>query len=142
MSVDERIAAASAERMARSRCSGDHGPVTRAVSPHQVGEGGSGLAPTACACTRACLPSSCPQRTNLERASFDGALLVIAVKSERAVPGHLGTEEVTDVAEPIVFEHSCGAEFHPLTVCAACRAPYRAGDLTVSGGTHPVDATL
>jgi hypothetical protein len=27
-------------------------------------------------------------------------------------------------------------------VCAACGEPVRAGDLTVAGGTHPVDATL
>ena len=45
-------------------------------------------------------------------------------------------------AEPVVFRHSCGAEFHALTVCAACGEPVRGGDLTVSGGTHPVEATL
>lgn len=45
-------------------------------------------------------------------------------------------------AEPVVFRHTCGAEFHPLTVCAACREPWRDGELVVSGGTHPVDATM
>jgi DNA-binding HxlR family transcriptional regulator len=45
-------------------------------------------------------------------------------------------------AEPIVFEHACGAVFHPLTVCEACREPLRDGDLTVAGGTHPVEATM
>jgi hypothetical protein len=45
-------------------------------------------------------------------------------------------------AEPIVFAHVCGAEFHPLTVCEACREPLLDGDLTVSGGTHPVTATV
>ena len=45
-------------------------------------------------------------------------------------------------AEPIVFRHTCGAEFHPLTVCAACHAPLREGELVVSGGTHPVEATM
>jgi DNA-binding HxlR family transcriptional regulator len=45
-------------------------------------------------------------------------------------------------AEPVVFAHTCGAEFHPLTVCAACREPLRDGDLTVIGGTHPVVATV
>jgi DNA-binding HxlR family transcriptional regulator len=40
--------------------------------------------------------------------------------------------------EPVVFEHICGAEFHPLTVCAACGQPVRPGELTVVGGTHPV----
>ena len=45
-------------------------------------------------------------------------------------------------AEPVVFAHTCGAEFHPLTVCAACREPLLDGDLTVIGGTHPVTATV
>jgi DNA-binding HxlR family transcriptional regulator len=45
-------------------------------------------------------------------------------------------------AEPVIFEHTCGEEFHPLTVCAACREPYRDGDLRVTGGTHPVEATM
>jgi len=45
-------------------------------------------------------------------------------------------------AEPIVFRHTCGAEFHAETICEACREPVRAGDLTVAGGTHPVEATL
>ena len=44
--------------------------------------------------------------------------------------------------EPIVFGHTCGAEFHPLTVCAACREPLEDGDLTVIGGTHPVEAQV
>jgi DNA-binding HxlR family transcriptional regulator len=45
-------------------------------------------------------------------------------------------------SEPVVFRHACGAEFHPLTVCAACREPVRSGALTVTGGTHPVAASL
>lgn len=45
-------------------------------------------------------------------------------------------------AEPVVFSHTCGAEFHPLTVCETCREPLQDGDLTVSGGTHPVAATV
>jgi hypothetical protein len=45
-------------------------------------------------------------------------------------------------AEPIIFQHTCGADFHPLTVCAACRAPLRDGQLTVTGGTHPLQATM
>ena len=44
--------------------------------------------------------------------------------------------------EPIVFQHACGADFHPLTVCAACQQPLRDGQLTVTGGTHPVQATM
>jgi DNA-binding HxlR family transcriptional regulator len=35
-------------------------------------------------------------------------------------------------AEPIVFQHTC----------AACRQPLRDGELTVTGGTHPVEATM
>src|SRR5437764_14356505 len=42
-----------------------------------------------------------------------------------------GDRHINTGAEPIIFEYSCGAQFHPLTVCAACRDPYRAGDLTV-----------
>ena len=45
-------------------------------------------------------------------------------------------------AEPVVFQHTCGADFYPQTVCAACRAALRDGDLTVTGGTHPVQATM
>jgi DNA-binding HxlR family transcriptional regulator len=44
--------------------------------------------------------------------------------------------------EPVVFQHSCGAVFHPQTTCAACGEPLRDGELTVTGGTHPVDATM
>lgn len=41
--------------------------------------------------------------------------------------------------EPVLFEHTCGAEFHPLTVCAACREPVEPGTLRVTGGTHPIE---
>ncbi len=61
--------------------------------------------------------------------------ILLALKELGRPPHHPG-------AEPIIFEHSCGTEFHPLTVCAACREPYREGDLTVTGGTHPVEATM
>jgi DNA-binding HxlR family transcriptional regulator len=49
-----------------------------------------------------------------------------------------GDRHLNAGAEPVVFEHSCGAEFHPLVVCAACRAAVGTGELTVKGGTHPV----
>jgi DNA-binding HxlR family transcriptional regulator len=49
-----------------------------------------------------------------------------------------GDTQLHPGAEPVVFRHTCGAEFHPLTVCAACREPVAAGELTVTGGTHPV----
>jgi DNA-binding HxlR family transcriptional regulator len=45
-------------------------------------------------------------------------------------------------AEPVIFRHTCGAEFHASVTCADCGAPVRAGDLVVAGGTHPVEATL
>lgn len=44
--------------------------------------------------------------------------------------------------EPIIFEHICGEDFHPVTVCGACRQPLVDGELTVTGGTHPVDAVM
>jgi DNA-binding HxlR family transcriptional regulator len=53
-----------------------------------------------------------------------------------------GDRHCNPEAEPIIFEHTCGAEFHPVTTCAACREPLHDGELTVTGGTHPVDATM
>src|SRR4051812_452690 len=49
-----------------------------------------------------------------------------------------GDSHVNPGQAPVVFEHTCGAEFHPLPVCAACRALVGAGELTVTGGPHPV----
>jgi DNA-binding HxlR family transcriptional regulator len=53
-----------------------------------------------------------------------------------------GDRYVNPGAEPVVFQHTCGADVHPLTVCAACKKPLRDGELTVTGGTHPVEATM
>jgi DNA-binding HxlR family transcriptional regulator len=53
-----------------------------------------------------------------------------------------GDRYVNPGAEPVIFQHTCGADFHPLTVCAACNEPLRDGELTVTGGTHPVKATI
>ena len=50
-----------------------------------------------------------------------------------------GDRQLNPGAEPVVFEHTCGAEFHPLTVCAACGVPIGTGVLSVNGGTHPID---
>lgn len=50
-----------------------------------------------------------------------------------------GDKHVNPGAEPVVFEHTCGAEFHPLTVCAACMQPVHPGELVVRGGTHPIE---
>jgi DNA-binding HxlR family transcriptional regulator len=68
---------------------------------------------------------------HLTESGADLRPIVLALKEwgdNHMNPGH----------EPVVFEHTCGAEFHPLTVCAACGAPVGAGELTVKGGTHPV----
>ena len=53
-----------------------------------------------------------------------------------------GDRHLNPGAEPVIFSHTCGAEFHATTVCEACGEPIRGGDLKVSGGTHPVEATL
>ena len=45
-------------------------------------------------------------------------------------------------SRPVIFQHTCGAEFQPPTVCAACNEPVRDGELTVTGGTPPVEATM
>ena len=42
----------------------------------------------------------------------------------------------------LALKEWCGAEFHPVSICEACGQPVRLGELTVAGGTHPVDATL
>jgi DNA-binding HxlR family transcriptional regulator len=49
-----------------------------------------------------------------------------------------GDRHLNPGAEPVVFEHHCGAEFHPLTVCAGCGEPIRKGELRVSGGVSAV----
>lgn len=49
-----------------------------------------------------------------------------------------GDQQCAPGTEPVLFRHSCGAEFHPLTVCSACCEPVGPGELTVAGGTHPV----
>jgi DNA-binding HxlR family transcriptional regulator len=53
-----------------------------------------------------------------------------------------GDRHINPGAEPVIFEHTCGAEFHARTICEACGEPIHGGDLAVCGGTHPVDATL
>jgi DNA-binding HxlR family transcriptional regulator len=68
---------------------------------------------------------------HLTQAGADLRPIVLALKE-------WGDQHVNPGEEPVVFEHTCGAEFHPLTVCAACMAPVGSGELTVKGGTHPV----
>jgi len=53
-----------------------------------------------------------------------------------------GDRFINPGAEPVVFQHTCGADFHPLTVCANCWEPLRDGELAATGGTHPVEATM
>lgn len=54
-----------------------------------------------------------------------------------------GDRHINPGAEPIVFEHRCGAEFHAVTVCEACREPVGYDDeLTVVGGTHAAQAEM
>jgi DNA-binding HxlR family transcriptional regulator len=53
-----------------------------------------------------------------------------------------GDRYVNPGAEPVIFEHTCGKQFHPVTICAACQEPVKDGELTVTGGTHPVEATI
>ena len=47
-----------------------------------------------------------------------------------------GDQQLNPGAAPVIFEHTCGAEFHPRTVCAACGEPVGTGELVVKGGTH------
>jgi hypothetical protein len=61
----------------------------------------------------------------------DSCPIVLALKE-------WGDQQCAPGTEPVVFRHSCGAEFHPLTVCAACGQPVGPGELIVVGGTHPV----
>ena len=74
-----------------------------------------------------------PPRFEYHLTDAGGALrpIVLALKE-------WGDRQLNPGAEPVVFEHTCGAEFHPLTVCAACGAPVGTGELTAKGGTHPV----
>ena len=67
---------------------------------------------------------------HLTAAGFDLVPILVTLKE-------WGERHATDGAPPAVFRHSCGAELHPETVCAACREPIRPGDFEVAGGTHP-----
>ena len=53
-----------------------------------------------------------------------------------------GDRYVNPGAEPVIFKHKCGAEFHPTTICAASREPLRDDELTVAGGIHPPEAAM
>jgi DNA-binding HxlR family transcriptional regulator len=43
--------------------------------------------------------------------------------------------------EPVIFAHTCGAEFHARTVCAACGEAADPGELRIIGGTDGVVGT-
>lgn len=48
-----------------------------------------------------------------------------------------GERHTGDRTPTAVFRHRCGAELHPVAVCAACRGEISAGHFDVVGGTHP-----
>lgn len=48
-----------------------------------------------------------------------------------------GEQHATDGPPIAVFEHDCGAELHPVSVCGACREDITGNDFTVVGGTAP-----
>jgi DNA-binding HxlR family transcriptional regulator len=68
---------------------------------------------------------------HLTESGFQLRPIVLALKE-------WGDQQLNPGAAPVVFEHTCGAEFHPRTVCAACGEPVGTGELVVKGGTHPV----
>ena len=56
------------------------------------------------------------------------ALLALKEWGDRYLhPGH----------PPVVVTHTCGAEFHPVTICEGCKQPVVPGELVVTGGTDP-----
>jgi len=57
-------------------------------------------------------------------------------------PGVVSLTDNSPCGDANIFQHTCGADFHPLTICAACREPLHDGELTVTGGTHPVQAVM
>jgi DNA-binding HxlR family transcriptional regulator len=52
-----------------------------------------------------------------------------------------GDQHLNRGKEPVIFAHSCGAEFHARTVCAACGEDADPGDLRIIGGTDAVVGT-
>jgi len=69
---------------------------------------------------------------NLTEVGADLRPIVLALKE-------WGDTRLNRGAEPVVFQHTCGAEFHPVTVCKACGRPVGSGELTMIGGTHPIE---
>lgn len=67
---------------------------------------------------------------HLTQAGVDLIPVILALKD-------WGERHTGEAAPKAVFRHSCGAELHPVTVCAACRQEVRPGDFEVAGGTHP-----
>jgi len=52
-----------------------------------------------------------------------------------------GDQHLNRGREPVIFAHSCGAEFHARTVCAACGEEADPGDLQIIAGTDAVVGT-
>ena len=67
---------------------------------------------------------------HLTQAGVDLIPVILALKD-------WGERHTGESAPKAVFRHSCGAELHPVTVCAECRREVRPGDFEVVGGTHP-----
>ncbi|MFC4947247.1 winged helix-turn-helix transcriptional regulator [Pseudonocardia sp. GCM10023141] len=67
---------------------------------------------------------------HLTQAGVDLIPVILALKD-------WGERHTGETAPKAVFRHSCGAELHPVTVCAECRQEVRPGDFEVAGGTHP-----
>jgi DNA-binding HxlR family transcriptional regulator len=74
-----------------------------------------------------------PPRFEYHLTEMGAALRPIVIALKEWGDSHLNAG-----SEPVVFEHTCGSEFHPVTVCAACREPLGPGELVVTGGTHPI----
>ena len=71
---------------------------------------------------------------HLTDAGHDLRPIVLAIKE-------WGDLHINPGSEPVVFEHACGAQFHPHTVCASCGEPVEPGDLRIVGGTDAVVGT-
>jgi DNA-binding HxlR family transcriptional regulator len=52
-----------------------------------------------------------------------------------------GDRHLNRGSEPVIFAHTCGAEFHARTVCAACGKEADPGELRIIGGTDAVLGT-
>jgi len=77
-----------------------------------------------------------PQRYeyHLTEAGTELRSIVLALKE-------WGDAHLNHGKEPVIFAHTCGAEFHARTVCAACGREADPGELRIIGGTDAVVGT-